>query len=129
MNKNNVEETIIAQEIAALEEWNKGNPSGYLNIFASDITYFDPFTEKRIDGFEGMKVLYESLRGKIRADKYEMVEPVVQVAGEIAVLTYNLNSYAGDKLYKWNCTEVYRYEKENQWKIIHNHWSLVKPIG
>ncbi len=27
---------IIAIEKAALEEWNKGNPDGYLNIYAND---------------------------------------------------------------------------------------------
>lgn len=124
----NISDTIIKIETAALEEWNKGNPSGYLDILASDITYFDPFTKKRLDGFDKMKDLYEGLRGKICADGYEMIDPVVQAIGAaVAVLTYNLNSSAKGVTYKWNCTVVYRLEKEDQWRIIHNHWSFVEP--
>ncbi|MDR2205122.1 MAG: nuclear transport factor 2 family protein [Flavobacteriaceae bacterium] len=124
-----ISKTIIALEKAALEKWNQGNPSGYLDIYAKDITYFDPFHEKRIDGFEKMQAYYETLRGTIHVDKYEMIAPVVQITGKIAVLTYNLKSYSGTVIYHWNCTEVYRQQSDKQWKIIHNHWSLVKPLG
>lgn len=126
--KKSIPEIIIALEVAALEEWNKGNPSGYLAIYAEDITYFDPFAEKRFDGLEKMTDFYEGLRGKGKVDRYEMIDPVVQHTDDMAVLTYNLESSAGSQVYKWNCTEVYRL-KDNQWKIIHNHWSLVKPLG
>ncbi len=124
----NITQTIIAIERAALEEWNRGNPSGYLDIFTDDITYFDPYQDKRIDGLENMRAFYESLRGKIWVDRYEMIDPVVQTSGNMAILTYNLYSYSGDAVYKWNCTEVYRLEGSG-WKIAHNHWSLIKPLG
>ncbi|WP_352406171.1 hypothetical protein [Petrimonas sp.] len=45
----------------------------------------------------------------------------------MAVLTYNLLSYSGEAIWKENCTEVYRLEEKNGWKIIHSHWSLTKP--
>ena len=128
MNQENLATTIIAMEKAALEEWNRGNPSGYLAIYAEDITYFDPFQEKRFDGFEKMKTFYESLRGTVQADKYEMIDPIVQIAGETAVLSYNLVSQSGNNVYRWNCTEVYRQQPDKQWKIIHNHWSFVRPM-
>jgi ketosteroid isomerase-like protein len=44
----------------------------------------------------------------------------------MAVLTFNLFSYVGDKASKWNCTEVYRLEKNGHWKIIQTHWSFIK---
>jgi len=127
--QNTTEQTIIALEKAALEEWNKGNPSEYLAIYAEDITYFDPFQEKRIDGLDKMTAFYESLRGKGSVERYEMIDPKVQATTDMAVLSYNLNSYAGDTVYKWNCTEVYRLQEDGKWKIVHNHWSFIKPLS
>jgi len=128
MDNKGITETIIAIEIAALEKWNRGNPTGFLEILADDVTYFDPFTEKRFDGFEKMNEFYESLRGKGWVDKYEIINPMVQSTAGMAVLTYNLDSYARDILYKWNCTEVYKLMPDKKWKIIHNHWSFVQPL-
>lgn len=129
MDKKCIAAVIIAMEKAALEEWNKGNVSGYLAIYSSDITYFDPFQEKRIDGLEKMTMFYESLKGEVVIESYEMIDPVVNVAEGMAVLSYNLISYGGENTYKWNCTEVYKCGDDNQWKIVHNHWSLIKPLG
>ncbi len=127
MNHENIATKIIALETAALEKWNNGNPSGYLELYTPDFTYFDPFLEKRLDGFDKIEALYEEMRGKVRVDKYEIIEPVVQATDEMAVLTYNLISYTEETVYKWNCTEVYKLVT-NEWKIIHNHWSLIKPV-
>lgn len=127
MDHENIATKIIALETAALEKWNNGNPSGYLELYTPDFTYFDPFLEKRSDGFDKIEALYEEMRGKVLVDKYEMIEPVVQATDEMAVLTYNLISYTGETVYKWNCTEVYKLVA-NEWKIIHNHWSLIKPV-
>lgn len=119
---------IIALERAALEQWNNGNPSAYLELYADEITYFDPFFEKRLNGYKQMEEYYERIRGTVFADSYDMINPVVQSSGDIAVLTFNLNSYAGANIYKWNCTEIYKLDNNKQWKIIHTHWSLVMPL-
>jgi hypothetical protein len=57
-----------------------------------------------------------------------MVNPYVQSVKDMAVLTFNLSSYVGSSVQKWNCTEVYRLESDGVWKIIQSHWSLTKPI-
>jgi len=122
-----ITEKIIALEKEALEAWHNGNPSPYLDLYSKDFTYFDPAHERRLDGWDRIKELYESMRGKVKMDKFEMINPVVQQAGMMAVLTYNLHSYSGETLWKENCTEVYRLEEYNGWKIIHSHWSFTKP--
>jgi ketosteroid isomerase-like protein len=122
-----MEQQIIALEAAALEAWNNGNPSLYLDLYSDDFTYFDPAHERRLDGWDKIKEFYEGMRGKVKMDRFEMINPVVQKTGTMAVLTYNLHSYSGEKLWKENCTEVYRLEENNEWKIIHSHWSLTKP--
>lgn len=129
MNNEEIKALIIEMETAALEQWNQGNPSGYLAIYDRQITYFDPMQEKRIDGFDKLEALYETLRGKGHVDRYEMIDPEVQLSDKVAVLTYNLKSYAGEKFWHWNCTEVYQLNSDNQLKIIHNHWSIVQPFA
>lgn len=129
MNQDNISKTIIAMEKTALEELNKGNPSGYLKIYAEDITYFDPFKEKRFDGLKKVQTFYDSLQGSVYVEHYEMIDPVVQVSGEIAILSYNLVSHIGNEIFREKCTEVYRQESDKQWKIIHSHWSLVLPVN
>lgn len=126
MNQKNISKTIIAMEKAALEELNKGNPSNYLAIYAENITYFDPFQEKRFDGLKKVQTYYNSLQGTMNIEHYEMIDPLVQVSDKIAVLSYNLISYMGSNVFREKCTEIYKQESDNQWKIIHSHWSLVR---
>ena len=127
MNNLTVTETIIALETAALEAWLDGNPSPYLELYSKDFTYFDPAHEWRLDGWDRIKELYESMRGTVKMDLFEIINPVVQSTGRMAVLTYNLHTSSGETIWKENCTEVYRLEENNEWKIIHSHWSLTMP--
>lgn len=117
---------IIALEESALDEWNRGNPSGYLDISAIDVVYFDPYLERPLHGLHELKDYFEPIRGQING-RYEMFNVKVQSTSEIAVLTFNLIAYVGDETVKWNCTQVYRFEKNSQWRIIQTHWSFIKP--
>ncbi len=129
MENKDLSALIIKLETEALEQWNSGNPSGFLELSAEDVVYFDPMQERRLNGYKELETLYEGLRGKAKVERYEMLNPLVQGVENMAVLTFNLNSYSGDSVWKWNCTEVYRCEADGTWKIIHTHWSLVKPLG
>ena len=122
---NKIEDTILKLEKAALDRWGKGDPSGYLEICTSEVTYFDPFIDRRITGLNALTRYYDGLRGKIHIDRYEFIEPMVAAHGEIAVLTFNLFCQSGSAQFRWNCTEVYR-NSGGQWRIIQSHWSLVK---
>ncbi len=61
-----ISETIIALEKRALEKWNQGDPSGYLDLSAEDATYFDPSLERRLNGLDSLKKI---LRANKRANK------------------------------------------------------------
>ena len=124
----NAEQAIIQQERRALDQWAAGNPLGYLNVDASDVTYFDDIgAQSRVDGFEAMRTYFTSLKGNIPAHHYELVDPKVQVYGDIGILTLHYNAFANDgkPLAHWKATSVYRREG-GQWRIVHAHWSLVK---
>jgi len=122
-------ETIIAMERAALDRWGRGDPSGFLEISAPDVVYFDPSLERRIDGRAALSRYYEALRGKVSISRYELINPRVQRVGDAAVLTFNYVSYGGaEGAHRWNCTEVYR-RSGDRWEIIQTHWSYTKAVG
>jgi ketosteroid isomerase-like protein len=117
---------ILDLERAALERWGRGDPDGFLEISAPDLSYFDPFTERRLDGLDALRSMYEDIRGKIHIDRFEIIEPRVQVCADVAVLTYRFKSYGGGGSMHWNATEVYRRDDAG-WRILHSHWALHKP--
>jgi hypothetical protein len=121
-----IADSIIALETQALQRWCSGDPSGFLEISDPDVVYFDPFLDRRIDGLERLKEYYEAIRGKISASRFELLNPLVQLAGDAAVLTFNFVSYGGSEdEFRWNCTEVYRHGGVG-WRIIQTHWSFTK---
>jgi uncharacterized protein (TIGR02246 family) len=123
---------IIAMETAAMDRWGRGDTQGMLDLYAKDITYFDPLQDRRVDGLEAMKALYRPFTGKFKIQSYEMIDPKVQRTGDAAVLTYKLlddvvELPTGPTSLKmaWNVTAVYA-RVEGHWKIVHAHYSYVQ---
>ena len=116
---------MLASERKALDRWGKGDPEGYLTISASDVTYFDPFVARRIDGIDALKAWYEPIRGKIRIDRDEILDPRIQIIGDTAILTMQYVSHGSEGARRWNCTEVYR-QSAGAWTIVHTHWSFAQ---
>ncbi len=104
-----------------------GDPSGFLELCEPDVVYFDPYVSRRLDGIGALRALYDSIRGQVHIDWFELVNPLVQVAGDAAVLTFNYVSRSGEIQNRWNCTEVYRRRKDGAWRIIQTHWSFTQP--
>jgi len=122
-------QAIIGMERAALERWGKGDPSGFLEISAEDVVYFDPFQQRRLNGIGELRALYESIRGKVSIARFELIDPLVQSVDDMAVLTFNYVAEGTNEVTsRWNCTEVYRRQEEG-WRIIQTHWSITRPEG
>ena len=123
---------LIALERVALDRWGQGDPGGYLELYAPEVTYFDPVQPARVDGLDAMIALYAPFAGQIRVDRYDMIAPKVQRHGEVAVLTFNLVSYqtrpdgVEAAVARWNATAVYR-ATNGTWRSIHVHWSFIQP--
>lgn len=118
-----IEQHIIELETKALERWGNGDPSGFLEITAEDVSYFDPFCQGRIDGKPALAGLYEPIAGQVHIEKSRMIAPRVQVYGDTAVLTFQFESSGSEGSMLWNTTEVYRLIG-GDWKIVHTHWAL-----
>jgi uncharacterized protein (TIGR02246 family) len=123
---------IIALERGALDRWGKGDPQGFLDLMAEDETYFDPMTDKRIDGREALRAYMAPFANKISIERVEIINSQVRRQGDIAVLTFNLADYGAQfdggpkSTSRWNSTEVYQ-RIDGKWKIVHSHWSYTKP--
>jgi uncharacterized protein (TIGR02246 family) len=121
---------LMALESAAMERWRKGDPWGFVELYAPQVTYFDTGTTKRINGRLAMTNRYKKIEGEIFYDVMDFVDPVVLVSGDMAVLFYRFLSTllnpdgSVSKRTPWNCSEIYQ-RMEGSWKIIHNHWSLI----
>lgn len=121
---------LMALESAAMERWRMGDPWGFTDISAQEVTYFDVGTPKRIDGLEALKAEYAKRVDKIHYDVMEFIDPKILVHDNAAVLFYrffstHLNpdgSIAGR--IPWNCTEVFS-KIDGNWKIVHTHWSFI----
>jgi ketosteroid isomerase-like protein len=124
---------VLKLEASAMDRWRKGDPWGFIEISAPDVTYFDTGTPQRINGREALRAEYAKREGKISYDVMDFIDPRVQVCGEVAVLTYRflstwLNPDQSISHRKpWNCTEVFA-RMGGQWKIIHTHWSFIGGV-
>lgn len=120
---------IIALERSALDRYYNGDPSGVREVLDTSITYFDPWIPARLDGKKALEDYMKPIVGQVFADRYEMLNPKVQVHGEITILTFNLVTYDRQDdgtehvLNKWNATDVYCLG-EGRWKIVHMNWAF-----
>jgi hypothetical protein len=119
---------VLALEREAMEGWLAGNPDKMLATADPSITYFHIVADKRMDGVAALKDLCEKYRGRPLFDSYEIVDPKVQVAGDVAVLTYHFMTRNGDLTRRWHATLVYQRKSEG-WRVIHSHFSLVQAPG
>jgi ketosteroid isomerase-like protein len=121
---------LMALEAGAMERWRKGDPWGFIEISAPEVTYFDTGTPQRINDREALRAEYAQREGKIFYDVMDFVDPHVRVCGDMAVLFYRFFSTRlnpdGSVLSRvpWNCTEVFT-RASGQWALLHTHWSLI----
>lgn len=126
-NNEDIKATIIGLEKQALELWNNGNPDGFIELSSDDVVYVDPAFESKLVGKKAVEDYYNTVRGKIHIENYKMINPVVQVSAEMAVLIYDYEAHRDGQVFKMHCTEVYRLGTAGKWNIIHTHWSFVMP--
>lgn len=128
MSNPDAERAILSQERSALDRWSRGDPLGYSEIQTEDISYFDDIgAQARIDGLEAMRAYLSSLEGEIPPHDFEIVDPRVQVYGDVGILTLRYHTFGsdGERLTPWKATSVYR-RMDGAWWIVHAHWSVVK---
>jgi ketosteroid isomerase-like protein len=108
----------------------KGDVDGMLKSKSKDITMFDLGNPYRTDyTVDNTIVRAETKPGAIITE--HMINPKVQVYGDIAILTYNfvgLSKGSDGKLWHDYNRATRIYHKENgQWMWVHGHFSRATP--
>ena len=133
-DKSGIADIIVAQELAINERWNRGDVDGAVDAYTDDVTYFDPITERRLDGKPAVEAYFrETFEGKLNILRNELPNPQVIVAdgGDTAVATYNLLNFlpdasGGEKAgAAWNSTQVYQLI-DGKWRVVHVNWSFTR---
>lgn len=128
-NNEDIKATIVALEKQALELWNNGDPDGFINLSSDDVVYVDPAFAHKLEGRKALEDYYNTIRGKVKIEIYKMINPVVQLSSDMAILIYDYEAHRDGQIFKMHCTEVYSLNLSGQWKIIHTHWSFVMPAN
>ena len=87
---------LVTLERSALDRWIRLDPQGYLDLQAPEVTYFDPFTERRVDGLDAMQLRLApmmKMKPPFTDPRYDMIDPKVQRHGDVALLTFNFVNY------------------------------------
>jgi ketosteroid isomerase-like protein len=119
---------LLGLEDAASAPWRRGDPWGFWELSAPQISYFDPETDGRVDGAEGLRRVYAAGEGTVLYDVSESVAARVAVFGDVAVLSYQYRSAATlddgsvGSTTRWNTTEVFA-RIDGLWRLVHTHWS------
>lgn len=121
-------DAILGNLHAALKRWYSGDNTGYTELFANRFTLFDPMSEARLETPAQMSEHYARHYANVNLPRYELLDPVFQLEGDTAILTYFLKQFSdeGPVGPTWKTTEVYR-PADGGWSIIHSHWSSIPP--
>lgn len=118
---------ILALERAALDRSDRGDGEGFLELSDAGVSYFDPGLAEPIRGLQALRPYYHGLPPS-EPGSGEMLNAHVQVAGDVAVLTfrYVIKTVRSGRVTRWNATEVY-HRTSAGWRIIHTHWAYTTP--
>jgi uncharacterized protein (TIGR02246 family) len=129
-----ITDTIIALDRKANDRWNKGDVDGALEVYSEDVSYFDPLTEKRLEGRKNVEAYFRQFfEGKLNIlrNEFPNTQVIVSDRGDLAVLTYNLLNFVpdgngGEKPGAiWNATQVFRLI-DGSWRAVHVNWSFTR---
>jgi ketosteroid isomerase-like protein len=121
---------ILSLEKQAMERWRNGDPWGFVELSAEDVTYVDPNLTSPIIGLKKYQDYMRPVIGQIHYERSEFIEPKVVQIGDAAVLSYNYRSTGLDDQGKirfqtpWNVSVVY-FRREGRWQIVHSHFSYL----
>ena len=119
---------VIAREKAAAEAWQRKDKNFFANYMADDSTYFGPMNPYlETDPKQNFLPRFEQYAERFKVLDWQMYNPRVQVYGDTAILTYNVNStldLGGRPLqYTGKVSQVY-LRQGSTWRVVHGHESL-----
>ena len=111
----------------AAEKWSKGDPLGYVECAADDITWMDDLdAQLPVIGKAALKSYLEGFKGKVPLHEKELTDFVFNFYDDIVIITYRYTGiFDGEPADPWKVTSVYRYIN-GEWLSVHENWTEVK---
>lgn len=117
---------LVAIERSKLDPWyGEASTEAYVSQVAADSTYIDPWAGGKLYGAEVIDYL-SAFEGNIPNLAYEIVDPSVDVRGEMAIFSYvieNSDPGTGEPAGTWYVTKILSPIEEG-WEVIHTHYAL-----
>lgn len=126
MEIKDLENAILAREEEALQRWSGGDPMGFADIGAEDLTYCDPKLARPVCGSAQLREHFGPTAGKIQLDEFGVAGARFRHLGGASVLNYVFEGYAvkGEERLlqtRWHVTEIYSHADPPE--LLHSHWS------
>jgi len=125
-------EEMVALEQSKLDLWyGESDPSAYVAEVADDATALDPWVPLTRQVGEELREAYRGFEGLIPHIDYEIVDPAVDVRGDIVIFTFFIEGTIVDDpdapYGPWNVTKVFNRTADG-WEMIHTHFSVPTPL-
>jgi ketosteroid isomerase-like protein len=119
--------TAIKEKIElANEKWASGDPLGFVECAADDITWIDDLgAQLPVSGKEALQAYLENFKGQIPPHEHELSDMAFQFYDDMVIISYRYNgTFDGEPADPWKVSSVYQYSKDG-WYSVHENWSLV----
>jgi hypothetical protein len=131
MTSESLKRELLELERSALDRWSGGDPAGYGQWAAEEVTYFDDMgARERVAGKDALLEYLDSLKEHMPPHRYEMGDPLVQIFGDMGIVSFlylpsTLDGQAGTP---WRASTVYALI-DGKWQMVHAHWAMMKDEG
>ena len=122
-------EEILELEGAALDTWyGDSDPAAYAQSFADKATYFDPWSAGKLED-SAVKEYLMAFAGLVPKLHYEILNPRVDLYGDTAVFTCNLDATnrKDSTVTQWNVAAIFTRTRDG-WEKVYASWSF-KELG
>lgn len=118
---------ILEKIEMANEKWANGDPMGFVEVAANDITWMDDLAAQfPISGKDSLEAYLENFKGQIPPHEHELSDFAFQFYDDIVIVTYRYTgTFDGVPADPWKVTSVYKYIN-GDWLSVHENWTLVK---
>ncbi|SEE31532.1 SnoaL-like domain-containing protein [Arthrobacter alpinus] len=110
--------------------WSSGDPTGYMDALAEDVTYGDPLADYLLVGREAVREHFKRIHGDAGITRQEHLNEVSRsISTDAGLLAFTFNTYQQDGtgeetlFLSWNMSLIFR-KTDGTWLMTHGHLSL-----
>jgi len=117
---------IKAKIEMANNKWAKGDPMGFAEMAAEDITWLDDLAaQSPVHGIDSLSAYLKNFEGKIPPHEHELSDMKFQLYDDIVIVTYRYKGTSdGKPANPWKVTSVFKYS-DGDWHSVHENWSVI----